>query len=111
MVVPQIVEETGVSADYWNEYYSKVMVYDLNRNTDEVAAAFEEFPVRKYAERFIAYGSDLMTEKNEDRITRLDELADIVNINLSNPSTFSESEFKDTINEVYALIYDKVFYE
>lgn len=106
MKVPQIVDETGVSADYWNEYFAKTI--RLERGLPDVAEGFREYPVKKYEQRFSPKKyEDVVTPQNEKRVSRLNELSDIVNGTFIDISRFTELDFKRVINEVHNLIYAK----
>ena len=106
MTAPQIVIETGVSADYWNEYHAKVM--RLDKGLRLVAEIFKQEPVNKYEQRFNKEKyEELITTQNKARVKRLNELADLVNENFTDTERFTELNFKIVINEVHNLIYGK----
>jgi len=109
MKVPQINEETGISADYWNEYFTKRCSFSFESNPCEaVAKQTNIYPIKKYEERFpILKFEDVITDKNRNRVKRLDELADLVNSKFTDASQFTEDDFKQLINEVFHLIWNK----
>lgn len=103
--VPQIQEETGVSADYLNEYFPKCIALEL-RGINKVAELFRESPIRRYRERFPEDVYDnVVNGKNERRVSRLDEIAEDFNKRMVDPKMFSEKDFKRMINEVVSLVY------
>lgn len=104
MEVPQIVDKTGVSADYWNEYFASTI--RLERGLFYVAESFREYPVKKYEQRFSPEKyENVITPENRARVTRLNELSDMVNGTFVDVSTFTELDFMRVINEVHNLIY------
>lgn len=109
MNVPQIVPETGVSGDYGNEYFGKMMNFNRNRQHSQLSSLAEhcrEYPVKKYEQRFSPEDyEDVITTQNWARVNRLNELSDIVNRTFVDSSLFTEHDFMRTINEVMELIY------
>ena len=109
MEVPQINEDTGISSDYWNEYFTKRCSFSFKSNSCEaVAEEIRKYPIKKYEERFSQKEyENVITDKNKFRVKRLDELANLVNSKFTNTSNFTEYEFKQLINEVFRLIWNK----
>ena len=106
--VPQINKKTGVSADYWNEYNAKYFYY--NKWKDSIAKGINEYPIKTYIERFPEKTyKNIITSKNKNRVQELDNLAEIVNKEFSDPSDFSKDDFKKILNKVYKLIYGNPF--
>lgn len=106
MKVPQIVIETGISADYWNEYHAKIL--RLDKGLTLVAECFKEDPVKKYEQRFNPNKyEDIINPQNKARVSRLNELSDLVNENFTDATMFTELNFKQVINEIHNLIYAK----
>ena len=113
MKVPQIVPETGVSADYWNEYMG-IQALIEGEGFPALAESFREYPVKRYQERYPADKyEEVVTEQNRERVSRLDELASLANEKFTNESRFTESDYERLINEVRNLIYGdgENFYE
>lgn len=109
MEVPQINQDTGISADYWNEYFAKRCSFSFEPNSCEaVAEEIRKYPIKKYEERFpVNEFEEVINDKNRSRIKRLDELANVINSKFTNASNFTENEFKQLINEVFRLIWNK----
>lgn len=106
MEVPQIATKTGISQDYWTEYFAKAGF--LQKGIESVAKIFEMFPIKKYEQRFSPeIYENVITEENRKRVARLNELADIANKSFRDISKFNEHQFKNHINEVYHLIYSR----
>ncbi|MGM5481886.1 MAG: hypothetical protein ACQESF_00345, partial [Nanobdellota archaeon] len=104
--VPQLVESTGISADYWNEYLPKACF--LRKGMSKVKGLIRESPIQKYEERFpVIYYNDVINEFNEDRICRLNELSEIVNNFAYDSFLLDQNQFKRIVNEVHNLIYEK----
>jgi hypothetical protein len=111
MEVPQINLKTGITSDYWNEYFSKTII--LERGLLELAEWIKKYPIKKYEERFPRESSkNLITPQNQARVKRLNELSDLVNNEFTDVSKLTELRFKKVINEFYKSIYgeDKDFY-
>ncbi len=112
-----IVGETGVSAEYANEYNGKITFLSIGDQDAEtvglpsdfvnrVAALFTRYPVKKYRERFpLTEFEDVVNNKNREAVSRLDEIAEEANTRFIDPSEFTEDDFKRKINEVYTLVY------
>jgi len=99
MKVGQLHKVTGISGDYYNEYFTKK--FNLERGLSVVAKHFKEYPVKKYTERFPPeIYEDAITELNKDRVRRLDELAVYANENFIDADRFTEDDFKRHMNEV-----------
>jgi hypothetical protein len=102
--VPQLQEETGISADYLNEYFPKCITLEL-RGINKVAELVRVSPIKKYRERFPENVYDnVVNGENERRVSRLDEIAEDVNKRMIDTSRFSEKDFKRMINEVVSLV-------
>lgn len=79
--VPQIVEKTGVSADYLNEILfwlatkpknAATNIFNLLKTYGAVMRRYEErFPAEKF--------KSVVNEKNRDRIAQLNAIADDIN--------------------------------
>lgn len=105
MKVPQIVDKTGVSADYWNEYFAKTIYLEFGKPSD-IAKSFRKYPVKKYERRFSPKKyEDVITTQNKYRVKRLNELSNIVNSTFIDISMFTQIDFKRVINEIHNLIY------
>ena len=67
---------------------------------------FRTYPVKRYEQRFSPQKyEDVITPHNKARLTRLNELSDLVNDSFIDDSRFTESDFKKVVNEVHNLIY------
>jgi hypothetical protein len=105
----QICEATGVSRDYWNEYFHRPIYSMRDFSFEANLRSLQESPVKRYTERYSdEVYSNVITFKNRERVARLDEIADEVNI-IATPETFSIDTFRDLICEVYKLIIGKPF--
>lgn len=102
--VPQIVKETGVSADYYNEYWGKTSKF-ARGGIELVAEGFREYPIKKYEDRYPTPPfQNVVNETNRVQVLRLDEIAEDANKRMTNPANFTEQDFKLLINEVNRLI-------
>lgn len=102
--VPQI-QETGVSADYFNEYAHRIISFDIG-GIGRVAISFQENPVKKYEERFSSNKyTDIITDTNRDSVKQLDDIAMEANQRFCNANEFMDVDFKRLINAVRDLIY------
>lgn len=103
--IPQIVERTGISGDYWNEYWARTLYFGMS-DRSALCESFSNSPVKKYCERYPGSRySNVVNNGNRDRIARLDELAEICNREFVTLDGFDESKFKAVINEAHELIY------
>lgn len=99
------VAETGIDSDYYNEYWFRTenFIYD---GLSGVAADFKRSPVKKYEERYSpTIYENVVTEQNQARVKRLNELSDLVNNTFIDVARFTEADFKRVMNEVHDLIY------
>ena len=107
--IGQICEATGVSKDYWNEYFHRPIYFIRNFSPEANLQSLQEYPVKRYTERYSDKVYDnVTTPKNRERIARLDKIADEVNA-LATPETFSIDTFQDLVCEVHELIDDRTF--
>lgn len=111
--MPQIIEITGISGDYSNEYVVS-FAYLETGGTDKVAETFRKYPIKKYGERFPSDIFDnVVTDQNREAVSRLDQIADTANTKFTDSSKFTELEFKIMTNEVYVLVNgnkDRIWY-
>lgn len=78
--VPQICKTTGVSIDYWNEYAGIPVWSSLDFSPDANSRSLQKFPVKKYTQIFPSnVYVDVVTPQNQQRVQRLEEIADQVN--------------------------------
>ncbi len=72
--LPQVNKTTGVSADYWNEYASKITAiwYEGEKRFQE---EMRKSPIKQYEERFDKYDIDF----SNPRIDLLNQIARDVN--------------------------------
>ncbi len=110
MQIPQLNSKTQVSYDYWNEYYDKVECLK-ELGLPALVVSFKKKPIKKYQERFPeTQYDDVVTLSNKLRVTRLNELARIVNDNFLEITPNTEKNFKIITNKVwYLLFYIKRF--
>jgi hypothetical protein len=105
--VPQVTVETGVSADYWNEWGTSA--HYLNEGKpDKVFADIRDGPIRRYQERFGSDYADVVTNQNREAVSELDRLTDEVNQLPQRYETEPEETartLKVHLNKVIRLIY------
>ncbi|MFA6515227.1 MAG: hypothetical protein WCT42_03100 [Candidatus Paceibacterota bacterium] len=102
--VEQIVPKTGVSCDYSNQINGIVSFYKLDLNFLKNILREKPYHMKRYEEVYKDCGN-IITEKNRNRIKRLDELAEQMNEILKNPDSINEISFVKTCNEIYFQIY------
>ena len=78
--VPQIVEETGISGDYWNEYYWIITELKMKNGKIRTASALRKSPAQHYEERYppTKYENPV-NKQNYQRAQDLNRLADMIN--------------------------------
>lgn len=107
MFLAQNVDETGVSADYWNEW--GIMAIDLQDGSyEKVIQELRQYRVKGYCERFGVLLNEVLTPKNEQNIRRLEELSQQANALADRYSEDPEGvilQLKQMVNEVKRLIY------
>ena len=87
--------ETGVSSNYWNEW-------------NIPPTADKKWIIKRYSKGLQPYGNrqnDVITEKNKQRVEKINLLVDEMNAKIKNPESCSEEELKVIINEVRNLIF------
>lgn len=103
--MPQISEKTGVSCDYANEVSSKILCIELEPET--AVEEIRKYPVRHYEQRFPpSVYVDVITEKNKERVQKLNEIADAVNALAAGKKPNLET-IKTLLYEAMAIIYGK----
>lgn len=106
--LPQIIKETWISGDYWNEYWGLEVLLDCKEGVSLVTTSIRETPIKKYGERYpLTEYDNVINEKNRERISRLDEIAERVNSTMTDPATFRADKLRAVLNEVNMLIYGR----
>ena len=105
--IPQIVEETGISGDYWNAYWHLEIGLDHKDGVILVTQSIKESPIKTYEERYPSaeYGT-VITEKNRERVLQLNQLAVKVNA-MTDAASFHREEFTAVLGEENFLIYGR----
>jgi len=102
--VPDVVEETGISADYWNEW-ATVPVFGDDRSPENNLAWLSRRPRITYRERY-PNCRQLYPGHNLERADRLDELTREVNsYRILEVKDFDVDKVEFVLKEVYLLIY------
>lgn len=101
--VPQISPKTGVSGDYFNEFWGKASKLEISQ--EEFKKSIHDRPIKKYAQRFPSDEYEgVISPKNKDAVQELDDIVDSVN-SLAKSENFSERRFKELVNRATRLIY------
>jgi hypothetical protein len=101
--LPQLIEGTGISADYWNEYALRLQ--DLQNNgIDGLAKSFKENPVKLYHERYGGSSEEFLPCEVKERILCLNDLAKEANENFTDPENFDKKLFREIVSDVYFLV-------
>ena len=103
--LPQLVEATEITGDYWNEYWHLEIDLDSKNGRSLVTQSIREHPVKRYEERYppTEYGN-VVTEKNRERVLQLNQLATKVNA-MTDAASFRPEELISLLEEVNFLIY------
>ncbi len=103
----QVHPETGISTDFinYNQLSPIISLYNFG-GLEAVKKHIKKNPLKpqKYNEIYSEY-ADAVTKDNSNSIKRLDELVILLSETLQNPDDINEEIFKETINEIGALIY------
>ncbi|MBI2148528.1 hypothetical protein HYU23_02515 [Candidatus Woesearchaeota archaeon] len=105
--LPQICEETGISADYWN-YWGVLALHLKDGDYVNVFEKLGKKPIPFYCERFRVKPEEIITDQNRDRIMRLDELVRDSNAlpsRYSNQPDDAIQQLKSNVNQVIRIIY------
>lgn len=103
--IPQLILETGLSADYGNEFIILVNLKLGFLSLEEIAEKIRKDPIKKYSERYsIEEYDNLITDQNRDRIKRLDEIVDVINSFAINQASISKEQLLDLHREAINLI-------
>lgn len=102
--IPQL-EDTGVSADYFNVFCVPFMLYKYDGGINAVADFLLENPIARYTERFppIEF-KDVVTSYNKMAVSRLDEIANELN-HRAQAKTLSDECYRSLHTEACKLIY------
>ncbi len=99
------ITKTGISSDYWNEYFGRTIIFEY-KGKECVINCFKKNPVEKYTEKYSPKEYEgVINKENLDAVKELDEIAEYANKTFKNISTFREKDFKEKINRAYSLIY------
>jgi hypothetical protein len=104
--VPQINIATGISMDYWNEYFPRSLRFYASGGRQCVVDTLRTYPVKQYEERFPpeTYGH-VVTRKNRTRVARLNRLARYANSNFTDPDKFDDKKFERLLDTARRLVY------
>lgn len=102
--MPQILSQTGISADYYNEVMGVAMsieTCDRSWFTEEL----RKKPLKRYEERYSTQEfTEVVTDKNRGSVKRLDEIVDALNKSLAAADRFTDQQMLDYVNELQMLI-------
>lgn len=102
--IPQL-ENTGVSADYFNAICVPFMLYKDDGGINAVADFLLENPIARYTERFSSIEfKDVVTSYNKMAVSRLDEIANELNHH-AQAKTLSDECYRSLHTEACKLIY------
>jgi len=102
--MPQINSETGVSADYFNEFTTLRLSF-LDGDKEKIIKTIKKWPIKKYQEVYpVNSFCNVITEKNKDAVNRLNQLAEKMN-QFAKDEIFNDAEFVSIYNEILKLIY------
>src|SRR3989344_1732965 len=91
--VPQISSVTGVSGDYWNEFYGHLCALDMEEAGEECSLLLQisENPIKKYTERFDSKIYDnVLIQRNRAAIESLDLIVERLNSLADSKINFQE---------------------
>ena len=106
------ITKTGVSGDYWNEFYVLLPTFEVGKLTREdrsglnaVIEHIKDKPIKRYKERFTSEILDthVVTSKNEETISQLNSIADRLN-ELSQNDSLTIKDLREAWNEAGTLI-------
>jgi hypothetical protein len=103
--VPQLNPENGISKDFINQFAFLITLYDF-KGLPQVVEHLKNrpFKAKKYAHVY-AHCRDVVTEKNQATVAKLDSLMLDLEEALSNPESIDENNFRRIINEAHMIIY------
>ena len=114
--VPQIIQKTGISSDYFEEYGTKAVALAWDNASismglpadrkERLAELFKGYPIKKYREHFPPTEfRGVVNDDNRAAVSRLDEIAGEANSKFIDPLKFTLDDFRGAIVEVYLLVY------
>lgn len=104
--VPQINELTGISVDYWNEFFGRHISYIENNDIEGLKLSLKKNPVFTYTNFFPENNYlNVVNSKNIERILELNRIVFIVNSFGIYSKDLSLNELKILFNSAKDLIY------
>ena len=101
--VPQINKKNGVSADYWNEFFKKLLII---KNISELKEDIKINPIKKYKEYFPEETyKNVVNSMNIKFIEELDEI--VIILNSFGQSDLSIEDFERFLSKANSLIYNR----
>jgi hypothetical protein len=99
--------KTGITMDYMNEYCPHITLFGIG-DRKLIGYFLKKKSIQKYEERYSPeIYEDVITLQNQFRVVRLNQLAEIVNVNFQTLENFDDEIFKSIVNEVGTIVYGK----
>lgn len=99
--------KTGVCPDFWNEFLGLPCIWRPDTTPEENQRSLQEYPPRRYEDRYSCPGwTDVITPRNRESVTRLNEIVDELN-GLAYADKFPLGHVEELLKEVRVLIRGK----